>query len=198
MKPRFYIEPLAPAGLFLLLFVCEKTARISIFSSVFVHEAAHLIAALLCGEKTQSVRITPFGVVLGFSAPRTYGEEALVALCGPAASLLYAAFGFFRAGSFGTEVFLFSAFLGILNLLPFPSFDGWRILRALVSYFFGVNAAERVLYAFSVVCLFAAWVISVYVLFYSGANFALLFFCAYIFAFTVIKKDCIRDKKMVK
>lgn len=197
-KPSFYIEPLAPAGLFLLFFVCEKTARISILTSVLVHEMAHLLAALSCGEKTQNVRITPFGITLGFSVPKTYGEEAFVALCGPAASFLYAAFGFFRGGSFGTEVFLFSAFLGIMNLLPFPTFDGWRILRAFTAYFFGTDAAERVLHAVSMVCLFLAWVLSIYVLFYSGANFALLFFCAYIFAFTVIKKDCIREKKMIQ
>ncbi len=197
-KPSFYIEPLAPAGLFLLFFVCEKTARISILSSVLVHEAAHLISAIFCGERVQSVRVTPCGITLGFSAPKTYGEEAFVAICGPMASFAYAVIGFFRGGSFGTEVLLFSAFLGIMNLLPLPSFDGWRVLRAIVASIFGITAAERALHAASMVFLLFAWVLSVYVLFYSGANFALLFFCAYIFAFTVIKKDCIHEQKMIQ
>ena len=195
--PSFYIEPLAPTGLFVLLFVCERMTRVSIITSVLVHETAHLLAALFCGERTKSVRITPFGISLGFSGPKTYVEEAFVALCGPAASLIYAAFGYFRGGAFGTEVLLFSAFLGIMNLLPFPTFDGWRILRALLCRIFGYDSAEKVMHVLSLICLFFAWIISVYVLFYSGANFALLFFCAYIFAFTVIKKDCIREKKMV-
>lgn len=196
-KPSFYIEPLAPAGLFVLLFVCEQMVCVSIVTSVLIHEAAHLLAALFCGERTKSVRITPFGISLGFSLPKTYGEEAFVALCGPAASLVYAAFGYFRGGAFGTEVLIFSAFLGIINLLPFPTFDGWRILRALLCRILGFDTAERIMHAISLICLFFAWMISVYILFYSGANFALLFFCAYIFAFTVIKKDCIREKKMV-
>lgn len=197
-KISFYIEPLAPAGLFVLLFVCESTVRVSIISSVLVHEAAHLLAALFCGEKTKSVRITPFGISLGFTNPKTYGEEAFVAFCGPLASIIYALFGYFRGGAFGTEVLLFSSFLGIMNILPFPTFDGFCILRALLSRIFGCNAAQRVMHAISLVFLFAAWMLSVYILFYSGANFALLLFCAYIFAFTVIKKDCIHEKKMVQ
>jgi stage IV sporulation protein FB len=197
-KPSIYIEPLAPAGIFVLLFVCENMVRVSIITSVIVHEAAHLLAAIFCKEKVRSIRITPFGITLGFTCPKTYKEEAFVALCGPLASIAYAALGYFRGGAFGTEVMLFSAFLGAMNLLPFPTFDGFRILHALFAQIFGCNIAERIMHALSLACLFAAWTISIYILFYSGANFALLLFCAYIFAFTVIKKDCIHEKKMVQ
>lgn len=196
-KHSFYIEPFAPTGLFMLFFVWERTARIAIITSVAVHEAAHLIAALFCGEHIKSVRMTSCGISLGFSNPKSYGEEAFVAICGPLVSFLFAAVGYFNGGAFGEQVCSFSAFLGLINLFPLPTFDGWRVLRAAISFLRGPDAAERAAHIISMICLFAAWVMAIYILFYSGANFALLLFCSYIFAATVIKRDCIYQKKMI-
>ncbi|MBQ8403596.1 MAG: hypothetical protein IJX55_04120 [Clostridia bacterium] len=196
-KISFYIEPFAPAGLFLLFFSWELTARVAVVCSVLVHELAHLAAVKLCGGKTERVRITAFGISLGFSAPKTYGEEAFVAAAGPLASFAFAALGHFCGGAFGGEVLSFSLFLGLINLLPFEGFDGGRIIGASVSSLFGERAGARVCSALSYACLFAAWVIAVYIFFYSGVNFALLLFCAYIFVFTVIKKDCNSENKVI-
>lgn len=189
-KISFRIEPFAPTGLFLLFFSWESAARAAVLSSVLVHELSHLAAAGMYGGRVESLSITAFGVSLGFSPPKTYGEEIFVAAAGPAASFLFAALGRARGGVFGSEVFVFSLFLGLMNLIPLASFDGNRMLTALVSLLFGESAARKASAFLSYSFLFLAWVVSVYVLFYSGANFALLLFCAYIFVFTVIKKDC--------
>ncbi len=197
-KISFYIEPFAPSGLFLLFFSWERTARVAVICSVLVHELAHLAAVKFCGGRTERVRITAFGISLGFSAPKTYGEEVLVAAAGPAASFAFAALGYFFGGDFGGEALSFSLFLGLINLLPFEGFDGGRIIGAAVSSSFGERAGARVCSALSYVCLFSAWVLGVYIFFYSGVNFALLLFCAYIFVFTVIKKDCNSENNMIK
>ncbi|MGN1095976.1 MAG: hypothetical protein ACI4QR_06270 [Eubacteriales bacterium] len=197
-KISFYIEPLAPAGLFLLIFAVESLTRAAVISSVIVHEVSHYIAARLCGASLLGIRITPCGISLLFTSPKTYGEETKVAFCGPFSSFLYAFTGYIYGGDFGMKVFLFSAFLGAMNMLPLPSFDGYRIVCGIISPILGADITERILYAISMACLFLVWIISVYILFYSGANFVLLFFCAYIFAFAVIKKDCIRGDKMIQ
>ena len=196
-KFSFRIEPFAPAGLFLLLFSWEAVARTAVICSVLVHELSHLAAAKIHGGKVRSVSLTAFGISLGFSPPKTYGEEIFVAAAGPAASFLFAVLGHARGGAFGGEVFVFSLFLGLMNLIPLASFDGSRIISALLSLLFGESAAAKVSLALSYAFLFLARVISVYVLFYSGANFALLLFCAYIFVFTVIKKDCNSHDKVL-
>lgn len=196
-KFSFRVEPFAPAGLFLLFFSWEPAARAAVIASVLAHELSHLAAAKLCGERVESARLTAFGISLGFSAPKSYGEEAFVAAAGPCASFALAFLGRARGGAFGGEVFVFSLFLGILNLIPLASFDGSRIATALLSLLFGEGAARAVSAVLSYTFLFLAWVVSVYVLFYSGANFALLLFCAYIFVFTVIKKDCNSRRKVV-
>ncbi len=197
-KISFYIEPFAPAGLFLLFFSWEPEARVAVVCSVLVHELAHLLAVKICGGKTERVRITAFGISLGFSAPKTYGEEAFVAAAGPAASFAFAALGYFRGGAFGGEALSFSLFLGLINLLPFEGFDGGRIICATLSPLFGERAGAQVCSALAYACLFSAWVLGVYIFFYSGVNFALLLFCAYIFVFTVIKKDCNSANNMIK
>ncbi|MBQ9745351.1 MAG: M50 family metallopeptidase [Clostridia bacterium] len=186
-KFSFYIEPFAPAGLFLLFFSWEAAARTAVITSVLVHELSHLAAAKMCGGRVQSLRLTAFGISLGFSPPKTYGEEMFVAAAGPAASFAFAALGQARGGEFGAQVCLFSLFLGIMNLIPIASFDGNRIVSAALSLLFGEAAARAVSSALSHAFLFLAWVLAVYVLFYSGVNFALLLFCAYVFVFTVFK-----------
>jgi stage IV sporulation protein FB len=196
-KFSFRVEPFAPAGLFLLFFSWEPAARAAVITSVLAHELSHLAAAKLCGERVESARLTAFGIALGFSPPKSYGEEAFVAVAGPAASFALAFLGRARGGAFGGEVFVFSLFLGLLNLIPLASFDGSRITSALLSLAFGENAARTVSSALSYAFLFLTWVVSVYIFFYSGVNFALLLFCAYIFVFTTVKKDCNSQRKVI-
>jgi stage IV sporulation protein FB len=197
-KISFYVEPFAPAGIFLILFSWDPYARVAVITSVIVHELAHLAAMKMYRGRVENVRVTAFGISFGFSAPKTYAEEAFVCAAGPAASFLYAYIGSVRGGEFGAQVFLFSFFLGAINLIPIESFDGGRIIKSAVSAVFGISAAETVSSVLSLSALLLIWLAAVYVLFYSGTNFALMLFAAYIFAFTVIKKDCNFSDKMLQ
>ena len=187
-----------------------------------IHETAHGYAAWKCGDNTAynlgrlslnpakhidlmgTIAMLVFG--FGWAKPvpvntRNFRNHkrgmAITAAAGPLASFALAALGRVRGGAFGGEVFVFSLFLGLLNLLPLASFDGSRILRASLSLLFGESAARAISSALAYAFLFLAWIVSVYILFYSGANFALLLFCAYIFVFTIVKKDCNSRKKVV-
>ena len=197
-KISFYIEPFAPAGLFLLLFSRDSFRSIAVLTSVLVHELAHFTAMKMCGGRVESIRVTAFGINLGLSSPKTYVEEVFVAAAGPISSFAYAWIGQVRGGAYGTEVFIFSLLLGLINMIPIASFDGSRIFKATVACLFGVSAAEKAANAASTCFLLVIWVMAIYILFYSGANFALLMFCTYIFIFTVIKRDCNFTDKMVQ
>lgn len=188
-RPSFYINPFAPAGLFLLFFAFGKNERAAVLSSVTVHELSHLVAAYLAGQKCRSVTLTSFGINLGFTPPKTYINEIAIAAAGPFSSLFYAFTGYKCGGAFGYEVFMFSALFGIMNLIPLPSFDGYHILYGALSLLFKESTAQKAVYTVSLICLFIVWMISVYILFYSGINFVLLLFSSYVFAVAVIKKD---------
>ncbi|MFQ9410072.1 MAG: metalloprotease [Evtepia gabavorous] len=78
----------------------------------------------------------------------SYGEECLVALAGPAASVLLAIGAATWGRHFGgADAYLLtgvSLALGVFNLLPIGPLDGGRILRAVASRWAGPDAGDRV------------------------------------------------------
>lgn len=117
--------------------------------SALVHELGHWLAIKALGGQVAHLRLTGVGAVL---QPRretlfSYGEECLVALAGPTASLVLASLAGAWGRTHGGEgAFLLtgvSLALGIFNLLPALPLDGGRVLRAAVSQLAGPDAGER-------------------------------------------------------
>jgi Zn-dependent protease len=119
------------------------TASALLFASVVAHEFGHAFVAKRLGLPVRDVTLFIFGGVARLvREPRRAREELLIALAGPAVSLLLALgfAGIWRAGSGMPEpyVALFgwlaaaNAILGAFNLLPAFPMDGGRVVRALV------------------------------------------------------------------
>ena len=190
MKKRldFSVHPFAAAGLFLLIFASAPAYAFAVLSSVFLHEMGHTVAALLLGKKMISVRIVPTGINITLSAPSSYTEELCIAAAGPLMNLLYALTAIVLPYSFGATVRTVSLFLGIFNLLPLTPLDGGRILCALFAPIFGTDRIRAVSSFFDLLLLSFLWIVALYIFFYSGVNFTLLLFCAYLFSYLVMKK----------
>ena len=111
------------------------------------HEAGHILALRLCGARVISLRVTATGAVIERSAAGERGAEALCALAGAAAGLLYA----LAAARLGGETLTLSAgasaALSAFNALPARPLDGWRALEAVA----GAPAARGRLAAVRVV-----------------------------------------------
>ena len=123
-------------------------AALALFASVVVHEFAHALTARRFGIRTSAITLFLFGGVatIDDEAP-TPRAEALVALAGPAASIVL---GLIAAGALlvterlvpgraGTALGLLSAYLAIangvlaaFNLVPAYPMDGGRVLRAVL------------------------------------------------------------------
>ena len=103
-----------------------------IVASLLVHEAAHLLAAKLCGVRVKAIGLCVKGAYLRRKDSEHAGTELVIAVCGPLASILM--FLIFRCD---LPVFHWVAQLNLVvalsNLLPIPSTDGARIVRALAS-----------------------------------------------------------------
>ena len=188
MKKRLECHPFAAAGLFLLFFASPAPYAFAVLSSVFLHEAGHLTAALLFGERVRGIRLMPAGISIALSPPSSYAEEFCVAAAGPAMNLLYALAAELLPFAAGTWVRGISLFLACLNLLPLFPLDGGRMLSSFTASLFGAEWARRLALVFSLLFLSALWVLSLYILFYSGVNVMLLLFCAYLFSYIVLKK----------
>ncbi len=142
-----------------------------LFVSVLIHELAHSIYALRAGGRVRAITLLPIGGVSELVRPPPRpGQEAMMALVGPATSLLLGAVFhvLFRATrawrsydlSFGLYYLAYlNLSLGLFNLLPAFPMDGGRILRGLLARTMGpvrsTQIAARVGKVFA--GLFAAW-----------------------------------------
>lgn len=115
-----------------------------------VHELGHGAAVKALGGRVESLSLTGVGVVLRPRRARvfSYGEECIVALAGPAASLVLALGAAAWGRHFGSpDAYLLtgvSLALGLFNLLPAGPLDGGRVLRAAVSWLAGPDRGEQV------------------------------------------------------
>ncbi len=198
--PRFSLHPFAPSGLFLLLFAMPHIYAFSVISTVCLHEAGHLIAALLFGKRPESIKLMPTGISIGLSPSFSYIEELTIVAAGPLMNLLYIAIAPLFPSEVASTVTTVSLVLGVLNLLPIGDFDGARMLGAVLSLLFTHEIAEGILQISTALTLCILWILSLYIFFYSGVNLTLLLFCAYLFSFFMLKnneKSCHLTKDMV-
>ena len=118
-------------------------AALLFFLSILIHELAHSYVAIKHGIKITSIRLLVFGgLAQATSEPKTGRHEFLIALSGPAASMVlgmvflivYASFYMTNPMHPAARVAGFLAWANILlaglNLIPGFPFDGGRILRA--------------------------------------------------------------------
>ncbi|MBZ5495317.1 MAG: site-2 protease family protein [Acidobacteriia bacterium] len=121
------------------------TAAFLFFASVLLHELAHSFVATKHGIRVTGIRLFVFGGLAQVSSePESGRHEFLIALAGPAVSMLIGfGFGFFYAlmwlaGRLGPAAavawYLAAAniLLGVFNMIPGFPLDGGRILRAIL------------------------------------------------------------------
>lgn len=114
--------------------------------SIVLHELGHSLVGKAFGCRIRSITLMLIGGAATFETmPRKPWQEMLVALAGPAVSLLLGFAGIFLFAppwSFPAQVVLFFAFgwgnlvLCAFNLIPAFPMDGGRILRAVLQQFF--------------------------------------------------------------
>lgn len=127
----------------------EALAAVAI--SVLIHEAAHALAARLSGVRVRELLLTPFGGALRIEGLWSHrpAQVALVALAGPAASLLTmtcaAALAYSGAVSprAAGEWVRVNLMLAAFNLLPALPLDGGRVLAAALGAKLGAARALK-------------------------------------------------------
>ncbi len=130
-KPQYWVMGLVTATL--------------LFLSVLAHELAHSLVAMKHGVQVTSIRLFIFGGVSQVSSePASGRQEFLIALAGPAASMVLG----FVFGAVYLYLFLFgkleavkavagylatsNVLLSLFNLIPGFPLDGGRLLRAVL------------------------------------------------------------------
>ncbi len=162
-SPRPSLPSSMAAGLFVLCLALPVLLReprgyvLFLFASAALHEAGHLFAFLLCGERVPRFSLRAFGFLLTpRGASLSYGKELCVAAAGPSFNLFtaLALIPALRAGVASEANFCFFALnllTGALNFLPIYGFDGGRVLRSGLFLVCSPRAAEGVADAVSLI-----------------------------------------------
>lgn len=112
----------------------------------FVHEAAHILCLLACGEKPALVELSFYGIKLERLPIRSKRHDILIYAAGPAANfILYAVFAASSSGnkSIG-DAALVSLVIGAFNMLPCRPLDGGNILFECLCRLMPEEKAEKI------------------------------------------------------
>jgi Zn-dependent protease len=148
---RLHISLLIAAFLFSVYsglgFLATLILAVIIFGSVALHELGHSVVARAKGGYIHEIVLYPFGGAAKISnIPKKPVDEILVALAGPAVSLVLALL--FGYGSRYVALLAYPSYInGLLfffNILPVFPMDGGRVLRAALSLGRGRVQATRI------------------------------------------------------
>ncbi len=111
---------------------------IAVFGSVLMHELGHALVARSKGLPIADISLYPFGGMAKMTrAPKTTGDEILVAAAGPVVSIILGlGFWGFSLATSSLQLWTLAKvnlILGGFNLLPALPMDGGRILRAILA-----------------------------------------------------------------
>ena len=123
-------------------FLAILILAVGIFGSVALHELGHSVVARAKGGDIHEIVLYPFGGAAKISnIPKRPIDEIMVALAGPAVSLILALI--FRQWELTRFLGYLNGMLFLFNLLPVFPMDGGRVLRAVLTINDGRVVATR-------------------------------------------------------
>ncbi len=152
---------------------------ITVFSSL-LHEAGHLTAMLLSGNKPQSVRfeITGMNIKRQPSMKISTKNELLIALGGPIANGLVLLSAVIFLCFFENERIFIVAGINLIlmtfNLLPVKRLDGGMALYYLLSRKFNIDFCEKALKITSIIFIVLIYIWGIYVFVSTNYNISVL------------------------
>lgn len=136
-----WVEGFGPMSLFV-----AALGVVLVFGSVLLHELGHALTGRRFGVHTHDIVLTPIGGMARMvNLPTRPASEIIIAVAGPAVSLLLAAASFATMNLLAffslpaliydglAVVFWVNLMLGLFNLIPALPMDGGRILRGVLA-----------------------------------------------------------------
>ena len=162
-------------SIFLLFYLCD-----------FLHEAAHIVVALLLNVNVIELFFMPFGISARYEEYHiTSVQECLISLAGPFISLVL----FFFSKSMVIQMINLVIFL--LNILPLYPLDGGRILKQMLVKLLGKKRGKKAMQWIGVCLLLALSLISLMMLLLEHQSYFLFFT---IYTFFLVYDTALKEK----
>ncbi len=149
------------------------------YFAVFLHELAHLLAAVLIGLKPSHITLFAFGVNLKLKNTLVYSiaDEILLYLSGPFMNIILAIIGliFYNKSSYWNIFYYNNIGLFLFNLLPILPMDGGVILKKVLTRRVGDTAAKKMLKISSVILIVFLLLIEIQLIIVSKFNFSIIY-----------------------
>lgn len=171
-------------ALFAVCYITGKLETLFItYLIMFIHEIAHLLAAIGIGLKPARIIFFPFGVNLKLKNKLVYSlsDEIILYIAGPLSNILMAVFAklFFKDFFWYEDFYLKNIALCIVNLLPVIPLDGGVILKKMLASRVGYNKSIMIMRILSMV-LVGAGVFGICRLNNIKYNFSVYFFLIFL------------------
>lgn len=182
---------ISPLFLLLILFLLiwdTSSYTFIMFVSIFVHEAGHAAAILLCGGRITQIDVHIYGINIRTNGKlNSYASDIVIYLSGAFFNALFAAVAFFymRCVVYNTQLlFFFSVNMAyaVFNLFPVKVLDGGKALHRMLE----LACEERHAYLVSDIISFVSLLIltaaGIYILYVTGYNISLVIVCSYLYS----------------
>ena len=160
------------ASLIILLFLLSYAKDpCALALAIAIHEAAHLLTALLFTRELPRLSVNYAGLSLHYTGLSKCAEQIAVSAAGPLANIICA------LTFYGHSLFpLYSLGLAIINLLPASCLDGGGILRAICQKLFDSGTSFLICRALSVITVLTVFALNCAIQLKLGTNvsFALI------------------------
>lgn len=153
MKHGFELSSGALLVLACVYFFGGITSLAALLAAIFVHEAGHAAAIVMCGGRVRGVYADSSGLCMSKSGAYGTASELITLLAGPVAGLALALLCAHIGQRWSNVFFLRTAGMSLLltvyNILPALPLDGGRTLMCVLNALFGAEKVESIMFFIS-------------------------------------------------
>lgn len=167
----------------LLFSVCYFNRNLDVlaisYASIFLHEVAHLIAAVCIGLRSSHIVLYAFGVNLKLKNTLIYSfsDEIILYLSGPLLNLIIAviAIPLTKYGNLWNYLYWNNLMLSLFNLMPIGPMDGGILLKKFLTRRVGYIVAGKIINIISAVLIVCLVICEIVLIRISSFNFSIIF-----------------------